>query len=163
MTERDERISVWEHLGELTDADRKALVASAVAVLSEELQPGEAITPDMPASLVRSRMTSALSEAGLPASQQDASAAMSSASSADAVLAMLSGLSRVPGLREEIEAAFRRRQEMMFLDLGIVSGPALMILLLKLKRVKINRSGVDVQLYDVHKSMIEMLRQTLGI
>jgi hypothetical protein len=117
----------------------------------------------MPRSVLRSRMASALSEAGLPASKDDASAAMSSASGADAARSMLSALSRVPGLREEIEQAYRRREEIMFLDFGLVTGPALMILLLKLKRIKINSSGVDVQMYDANKSMIEMVRKMIGI
>jgi hypothetical protein len=38
-----------------------------------------------------------------------------------------------------------------------------MILLLKLKRIKINSSGVDVQMYDANKSMIEMVRKMIGI
>jgi len=163
MTDNGERTSVWEHLGELTDGQRKDLVESAVAVLRDGLQPDEAITSDMPASVVRGQMAAALAEAGLPASEQDASAAMSSASGPDAVLTMLSALAQVPGLREEIEQAYRRRQDMMVLDFGIITGPALMILLLKLKRIKINSSGVDVQLYDAHKSTIEMIRQMLGI
>jgi hypothetical protein len=163
MTENPDRTSVWEHLDELTDGERKALVDSAVAVLSKDLQPGEKITSDMPASLVRGRMASALSGAGLPASQQDASAAMSSASGEDAVVTMLSSLSQVPGLSEEIEEAYRRRQDMMFLDMGVVTGPALLILLLKLKRIKIDSSGVDIELYDAQNSAIEMVRRMLGI
>jgi hypothetical protein len=163
MTENADRTSVWEHLDELTDGERKALVDSAVAVLSKDLQPGDEISSDMPASLVRGRMTAALSGAGLPASQQDASAAMSAASGEDAVVTMLTSLSQVPELRAEIEAAYQRRQEMMFLDMGVITGPALLILLLKLKRIKIGSSGVDIQLYDAHSSTIEMVRRMLGI
>src|SRR5580658_8474493 len=84
MTGHDEPTSVWEHLDELTDGDRELLVESAVTVLNQGVQPDEAITRDMPRSVLRSRMASALSEAGLPASKDDASAAMSSASGADA-------------------------------------------------------------------------------
>ena len=163
MTGHDERNSVWEHLVELTDGERKALVDSAVTVLNQGVQPDEAITSDMPGSVLRSRMASALSEAGLPASQDDASAAMSSASGADAASSMLSALSHVQGLREEIEQAYQRRREMLFVDFGLISGPALMILLLKLKRIKIDSSGVDVQMYDANKSVIEMIRKMIGI
>ena len=163
MTQPGEYTSVWERVGQLTDGELKALVDSAVAVLNRSAEPDEMITADMSASQVQSQMASALSEAGLPANQQDASAAVSSASDKAAVLAMLSAVAQVPGLREEIEKAYRRRQEMLFLDLGLVTGPALLILLLKLKRIKINSSGADVQFYDAQKSTVEMIRQMLGI
>jgi hypothetical protein len=163
MTENADRASIWDHLDELSDGDRKALVDSAVAVLSQDLQPADEITADMPASLVSGRMADALSAAGLPASQQDASAAMSAASGDDAVATMLSSLSQVPGLREEIEAAYRRRQEMLFLDMGVITGPALLILLLKLKHIKIGSSGADIEFYDAHDSAIELVRRMLGI
>jgi hypothetical protein len=51
----------------------------------------------------------------------------------------------------------------MFLDMGVVTGPALLILLLKLKRIKIDSSGVDIELYDAQNSAIEMVRRMLGI
>jgi len=45
--------SVWEHLDELTDGERKTLVDSAVTVLNGKLGPEEAVTPDMPDSFIR--------------------------------------------------------------------------------------------------------------
>ena len=99
MTQPGEYTSVWERVGELTDGELKALVDSAVAVLNRSAEPDEMITADMSASQVQSQMASALSEAGLPANQQDASAAVSSASDKAAVLAMLSAVAQVPGLR----------------------------------------------------------------
>ena len=158
-----EDTSVWDHLDELTEGERKALVDSAVSVLNRKLEPAEAVTSDMPASQVKGQMAAALAEEGLPATQESVSAIMSSAADPDAIAGVLSALSRVPGLRDEIEQAYRRRQDMLVLDLGVVTGPVLIVLLLKLKRVKINSSGVDVQFYDAHKSAVEMIRKVLGI
>lgn len=158
-----EDTNVWDHLDELTEGERKALVDSAVSVLNRKLQPTEAIAADMPASQLKVQMATALAEEGLPASQESVAALMSSAGDPDAIAAMLSALSGVPGLREEIDQAYQRRQEMMVLDLGLVTGPVLIVLLLKLKRIKINSSGVDVQFFDAQKSAVEMIRRMIGM
>ena len=155
--------SIWQHLAELTAGEREALVESAVAVLNEKIQPGEEITSDVPASVIRNRLLSALSDAGIPASQEDASAVMSLASQTDAVDTMLATLAKVPDLSEEIERAYRQRQEMMFLDMGILTGPALILLLLKVKRIRINSSGVDAQFYDAQESAVGLIRRMLGL
>jgi hypothetical protein len=158
-----EDTSVWDHLDELAEGERKALVDSAVSVLNRKLQPAEAIAVDMPASQLKGQMATALAEEGLPATQESVSALMSSAADPSSIVAVLSALSSVPGLREEIDQAYRRRQEMMVLDLGMVTGPVLIVLLLKLKRIKIDSSGVDVQFFDAHKSAVEMIRRMIGM
>ena len=155
--------SVWDRLDELTEGERKALVDSAVSVLNRKLQPTEAVTSDMPTSQVKGQMATALAAEGLPATQESVSAIMVSAEDPKAIVAMLSALSSIPELRENIEQAYRRRQGMMVLDLGVVSGPVLIVLLLKLKRVKVDSSGMDIQFYDAHKSAVEMIRRVLGI
>ena len=156
--------SIWQHLGELTTGEREALVESAVAVLNEKSAArGGNHLRHAGVLVVRNRLLSALSDAGLPASQEDASAVMSLASDADAVDTMLATLSQVPGLSEEIERAYRQRQEMMFLDMGMLTGPALILLLLKLKRIRINSSGVDAQFNHAQESAVGLIWRMLGI
>jgi hypothetical protein len=154
--------SVWERLDELTDGERKTLVDSAVTVLNGKLGPEEAVTSGMPDSVIRSRMVAALSDAGLAATPEEASAVMSSASDPDIVLEMLSGLASVPELAGEIEREYQSQEQMMFLDAGVITGPALVLLLIKLKRIKIDSLGVDLQFYDAHSWTAELIRRLFG-
>lgn len=153
---------IWGRLNDLTNGERKVLVDSAVAVLNGKLKPDETLSPDMPTSVVRRHMVAALTDAGLASTQEEASAVMSSASDTDIVIAMLSGLASIPELANEIEQEYQRREQMLFLDAGLISGPALVILLLKLKRLKINSSGIDVSFYDAHAWTAELIRRLFG-
>lgn len=156
-------LSVWDQLDELAEGNRKALVNCAVSVLTRKLQPVEVITADMPRSQLRGQVAAALVDEGLPGGQEAVATLLSSAGDPEVIVAMLSVLAGVPGLRDEIEQAYRRRQEMMVLDFGVVSGPVLIVLLLKLKRIKVDSSGVDVQFFDAQKSAIEMVRRMIGM
>ena len=112
--------------------------------------------------VIRRRMLAALSDTGLAATPEEASAVMSSASDPDIVLEMLSGLALVPGLADEIEQEYQHHEQMMLLDAGLLTGPALVLLLIKLKRIKIDSLGIDIQFYDAHSWTAELVRRLFG-
>src|SRR5207237_2723867 len=65
-----------------------------------------------------------------------------------------------PELAEEIEAAYQSRRDMMVLDAGVVLAGALLLLVLKVKRIKVR--DTEIEFYDVKENALRQIRSFLG-
>lgn len=157
----DENID-WGALDELSDADLGTLADVAINVLQDAAndsdEPLDNDPLQLPREVLHTELRTALAEAGITV---NGPVAEDPPTSRAVTLALLSQLAEVPGLRAEIEQAYAQRREMMIVDFGLITGPALLYLVMKLKRVKLDKHGVDVQFYEYREGMADSVRDII--
>ncbi len=164
MSDEVREASVWERLDSLSDHELNALISAAASVLTEgaddpSAQDAVAMPPGPAARAIRSE----LEGAGVQIDDADAERFVSDdAVSRDVALATLRELAKEPELASEIEDAWRARGGMMIMDAGILSGGALLLLVMKLKHVKVKKGEADVEFYEVKSGVLGAIRHFLG-
>jgi hypothetical protein len=138
------------------------LADAAIYVLQQgAADAGEPVGEDpsqMPLAIVRGEIEAALADSDI----ELALPADLAASSAPIALALLEEIGNHPELRAEVEEAYQQRRKMMVIDFGIVTGPALLYLVMKLKRIRVGKDRVDISFYEYKQEMAEGVRDAVG-
>lgn len=159
----EEPAVIWDRLDDLDDAELTMLVEAAASVIADHTDEAGARTylemPPRPAGQI---LKSTLADAGVAVDEEAAAELVRDQKAArQLTVRVLRSLAQQPILAAEIEAAYRDRQRMLVIDAGLISAAALLLLVLKLKRVKIG--GVDVSFYDARQSALDSIRRLLGM
>lgn len=144
-TELKPEAPVWERLDSLSDQQLSTLVESALFVLE---QGGEAEEPSpavMPPGPMIEALRGLLRERGADAGSAERIVRETELSRPVAIL-ILKEIAQEPELAGEIERAWNERAGMMVVGAGVILAAALLVLVLKLKRVKVaGAKEVDIQ------------------
>jgi hypothetical protein len=164
MTEAPDEPNVWERLDDLSDHELEGLVAAAISVLEEGADdPSLQNVADMPPGPTASELRSLLGGAGVEAEQAELEQLVTDEATArELALATLRELGREPQLAAAIEEAWRARSGMMIVDAGFVIAGALLLLVMKLKRVQVGKGEVDVEFYEAKSETLGAVRRLLG-
>jgi len=148
----------WNDLEALTDAQLSALVDSALFVLGLSAESDAALPADMPAG----PLARALENQGLDA-ETASRLARDDALSRPVAIAVLRQLAAEPALAEAVERAWRERSGLLVVDAGVILGAALLLLVLKLRKVKVHpKEGVEVELDNVSATALGSVFKFLG-
>lgn len=151
---------VWQRLDGLTDSDLATLVESAIFVLNQKGAEGEPSPAEMPASVVESSLRAELDGNTTAAAR----IAQEEALSRPVAILMLQEIGRRPELAAEIERVWHERRQMMAIGAGLILSAALLLLVLKLKRVQVSRDkGVDVEFSELSKDVVGSVFRFLGL
>ena len=155
---------VWERLDALSDSELNALVAAAASVLAENAEGDEAEeTLSMPPGPAARELRSLLDGAGVPVDEAEAERLVTDeAASREVALAVLRELGKEPEVAAEIEEAWRARRGMMVVEGGVLIGAALLLLVMKLKRVSVKREGAEVEFYEAKGGVLAAIKGFLG-
>lgn len=156
---------VWSRLDELSDDELATLTEAAEHVLADLAdaadEPETAMLAEMPVAHVGPALAETLREAGTDADPDEVTALLRDAQrSRQLVIETLREIRTQQALAEEVAAAYRARREMMAVDPGLVLSGALLLFVLKLKRIKIGK--VDVSFYELRDGVLAQLRSLLG-
>jgi hypothetical protein len=147
---------VFQRLDELSDVELATLVAAAEHVIAGDDEDAAELAA-MPSSMAGAAIADELSEVGTPASPEAVSAVLRDRS---VVLAALHTIAAEPPVADAVADVYRKRRDMLAVDGGLLTGAALLLFVLKLKRVKIGK--IDVSFYDARQGVLEQLRTLLG-
>ncbi|NUR26773.1 MAG: hypothetical protein HOV83_13180 [Catenulispora sp.] len=168
MTDMQPADELWSRLAELSDDELATLTAAAEHVLADFADAADepetaqvAQLPRMPVAHVGPALAETLREAGTDVDPDDVTALLRDAEQARllAIQALLE-ISTEPALAGEVAAAYRARREMMAVDPSLVLSGALLLFVLKLKRIKIGK--VDISFYELRDGVLAQLRSLLG-
>jgi hypothetical protein len=154
--------SVWLRLDELDDAELQALLTAATSVVADASDdPSAAEIPMMPTRVALSEVAGSLRDAGLHV--DDAAVARLTddpVASRQLTVAVLRQLAANPSMAAEIEAAYEARRGMMVIDPLTISAMALLLFVLKLKRVKLGRA--EVTFFEAKEGVLKAVRGLVG-
>jgi hypothetical protein len=153
----------WNNLGGLPDDQLNVVAEAALTVLQRRADEGDAAYVEeltsMPPGPLGRELRAALAENGLGASEDQARQLVNSR---EAALAVLEQIAREPELARAVEQVLCERQGMMFVEPGTLLAGALLLLVIKLKRVRVSREGADVEFRDLKADVLEPVRKLLG-
>jgi hypothetical protein len=146
---------------ELDDADLRLLLQAATSVLAES-----AHDESEAADLVERPPSVAAADVGVAVggSERLAVDRLVDDPATDRALALVlvREVCAIPALRDEVDEAYAARKRMMVVDPGTVLAVSLLLLVLKLRRVKVGREGVDVELDPVRDGGLRLVAKLLG-
>jgi hypothetical protein len=155
----------WTALDRLSDDQLTALVAATIDVLEDadtEAEEDLGVT-SLPPSVVREQLEGELRSAGVAIGDQQATELTEHGPRSRSVaIAVLEQLGDQPALRSEIESAYAERGGMMIVDGGILTGAALLFLVMKLRRVRVGKDGIDVEFNEFKPGMVDAVKGLLG-
>jgi hypothetical protein len=157
--------TVWARLHELTSREIEELVEASVYVLADIEGASYTELTMLPLDQVTAQLTEELKQADMDSVSDRASQVthLERDQRREYSLILLQQL-RETELAAEIEDAYNARREMMAIDAGLISGPALLaILLLRIRRVKIGKEGLDVSFDQVKPGLLSSLHSLLGL
>jgi hypothetical protein len=151
----------WSKLNDLSDQQLAAVVESAVFVLKQSDAPGAPSSTEMPAGPMIKALEQLLGERG-----RDTSAAGRVVKQRElarpVAVALLSAIATEPALAQEVERVWRERGGLLVVGTGVILAAALLFLVLKLKKVKANKAGVEVDFDKVSTRALGSVFKFLG-
>jgi len=153
----------WDRLDELSDAEWKALVEATLSVLRDEAGDPPVVDPELPAGQLRKQLQATLAAEGIRADDATIDQIVTGDQTAREVsLALIAQIAEDAPLRDEIGRVYQVRRGMMIFDGGILIGAALLLLIAKLKRARIEKGKLDVQFYKASDGAIDQVRKVIG-
>ena len=135
----------WNQLDALGDAQFAALVDAAIFVLEGGGEGSGAVAVgQMPASVLTKALASSLDERGLDGKTAERIVRQPQLSRPVATL-LLQHLASEPVIAAEIDQAWRQRGGMLFVGTATILAAALLLLVVKLKKFKADKSGVTIE------------------
>jgi hypothetical protein len=153
--------SVWERLETLSDGELNALVAAAASVLADDDEAAETLA--MPPGPAARELRVLLDGEGVPVNEAEADRLVTDeGASREVELAVLGGLGKEPALAAEIEEAWRAHKGMMVVEGGVLVGAALLLFVMKLKKISVNRDGSEVEFFEAKSGGLAAIKGFLG-
>lgn len=148
----------------MTDPTVAKLAEAAIGVLEPADEDG-ADLQSMPPAALRAEITAAAQSLGVTA--EDAARLAEAAARDDlapgVAEAVVAELQRDEALAEEIADAYERRQDLMAVDPLTISAAALLLLVLRVRRVRVSRKdGVDVTLDPLKADVVKAVLSFVG-
>ena len=148
----------WSNWNGLSDQELATVVDSAIFVLKQSDTPGAPSPSEMPAGPMTKALEQLLDEHG-----SDTSAAgrvvKDPELSRPVAIALLSAIATEPALAQEVERVWRERGGLLVVGTGVILASALLFLVLKLKKIKAGKGGVEV---DFDKLSTNALGRVFG-
>jgi hypothetical protein len=151
----------WTKLDELSDPALASLVESAIFVLRQSDTPGAVSPTEMPAGPMTKALEELLHEHGADASAAGQIVKQRELSRPVAI-ALLGEIATEPVLAQEVERVWRERGGLLVVGSGTILAAALLFLVLKLKKVKVDKSGAEVDFDNLSEGAIEKVFKFLG-
>lgn len=151
----------WNKLNYLSDQGLAALVESAIFVLKQSDTLDAPSPTEMPAGPMTKALEQLLSERGMDTSAAGRVVKQTELSRPVAV-GLLSAIATEPALAQEVERVWRERGGLLVVGTGAVLAAALLFLVLKLKKVKTTRSGVEVDFDKLSTGALSNIFKFLG-
>jgi hypothetical protein len=158
------QVPAWcEDPGSLDDAHLGLLLESIISVLRDG-----AASPDeaeellaLPSGPRAAELNAVLRDAGV---LTDVNAGSSPDADRDRTLglALVRSICVEPGLRNEVDEAYRARQGLMVLDPVTLLAAAGLLLVMKLRHVEVGKGRVVIKLDPVRNVMVGLLKQVTG-
>lgn len=153
----------WDRLDNLTDSELHALAEATLSVLREEAAGMVAADANIPPRQLREQLAAALTDEGLRVDSAVINQIATDGEMAREVsLAIIASVGKDTQFRQQVQEAYKARQSMMVVDGGLLIGAALLLLVTKLKRIKVEKGKFDAQFYQATDTLIERLRTILG-
>jgi hypothetical protein len=159
MTEMNNH-SVWERLDDISEDELAYLTNAALAVIADHSSTDIEGLTKLPHNATVDQARSALAEEGIDVDESGAATIVSDPQLDRSMALSLLRATRESPLRDEIERVYRQMRDMMILDAGLLLGGAVLILVLKLKRIKIGDN--EVEFYEAKSEVLEAIRTFLG-
>jgi hypothetical protein len=155
------------HLSALSDDQLGLLTRCAVTVIGEgaddDADVEVAEIRELPSVVLAPDLAEALRAAGVPAGdEQIERLAGETASNRTLAIALLEQICAVPALRAEVDAAYTAQQRQMIVDPVTIGVIGLVLLVMKLRRVKVGKDGLDVTLDPMQDVMAETIKGLIG-
>lgn len=151
---------MWDRLDELSEKDLAILTAATVSILAEQPTADKPVR-DLPPSKLAEELVSILADSGLAAPKSIARQLATEPAPRELLIPILTAIGAQHGLAQQIMDAYEAQKQMMIIDAGLVSAAALLILVLKLRKVRI-ANKVEIDFYQVTSSVLNALRQFMG-
>jgi hypothetical protein len=152
MTGAEDGHAVWSQLQELSDRDLRLLVEVTVELLASAADEPDRPT-DLPRSMLLGEVRGLLADNGVAVDDPRVADQLGEGLFRPAVVPVLEQLSSDPKLAD----AYAARKRMMVLDGGVLVGAALLLLVLKLKRIRLAKLGVDIELYEAKADALKAI------
>jgi hypothetical protein len=154
----------WDRLQELSDTEWKALAEATLTVIRGEAGDPPVVDPALPPGQLRKQLQAALSAEDIQVDDQAVDQIVTSDQAARGVaLVLIAGLAEDAMLRDEIARVYQARRGMMVIDGGILTGPALLLLVMKLKRARVEKGKLDVEFYKACDGALDQVRKFFGL
>ncbi len=148
------------HLEDLDEPQLAMLVDAAISVLSVDSEAPDRLA-ELPRTELARQLASALEDNGLRVNPSDTAHFLSTTTPRELVIPVLQSLAAHPQIASEIRDAYVARRDMMFIDAGLVAAGALLLLVLKLRRVRAAKGEVDIDFYQAKLSALDTIRKFL--
>jgi hypothetical protein len=150
-----------------SDAELAKLTEAAIGVLAQAGDADDELAEleSMPAAAIADEIAAAGRSLGVEADDAArlADAAATPAQAPSVARAVLTELIRDEGLGEELDDAYRRRGDLMAIDPLSISAAALLVLVLRVRRVRISkRAGADIELDPLKPEVVNAVLQHTG-
>lgn len=152
------------NLGALSDRELGMLTESAAAVIADAAgdDPDVRELRELPPSALTPDLADELSQAGVIVDEQALDRLCEDIqASRTLAIAFLEQACTIPALRTEIDAAYAARRRLLVADPATIVSVALLVLVLKLRRVKLGRDGLDVTFDPVRGTITSIINDLL--
>lgn len=144
MTENAKPDSVFDHLEELSDVDIAALTQAAIHVLQigsddESLREIEA----MPTRPLQGTLQDELAARAITNGAVAERIVTDRAIARPVAIRLLETIAQDPAIAGEVEAAYQKRRKLLTVGVDLILAAALMVVVLKIKRVRIGKADVQ--------------------
>lgn len=148
----------------MTEADVAKLAEAAIGVLEPADEEGGDLE-SLPPAAIQEQIAAAAESLGVTAEEAARLAAAASREdlAPDVARAVVEELQRDEALAGEIADAYERRQELMAVDPLTISAAALLLLVLRVRRVRVSKQGgVDVTLDPLKADVVKAVLSFAG-
>ena len=156
MTDNSKSGSVFDRLDDLSDVEIAALTQAAIHVL--QVGSSDDSVRDIEAMPTRP-LLGTLEEELAARSVTDREIANrivgDKTLSRPIAIRLLTTIADDPAIAAEVETAYQKRQKLLTVGVDIILAAALLVLVLKVKRVRVGKTGVDVELWKLSDSAIK--------
>ena len=153
----------WNNLDALSDAQLAALVDAAIFVLEGSGEGGGAVAVgQMPASVLTKALAASIDERGLDGKAAEMIVRQPQLSRPVATL-LLQQLASEPAIAAEIEQAWRERGGMLFVGAASILAAALLLLVLKLKKVEFGKGQFIADFRDLSNGALGTVFKFIGM
>ncbi len=153
------------NLSALSDDQLGLLTQCAITVIAEGAGNDADVDEirELPPVVLAPDLAAALRAAGVQArDQQIEQLAEETTSNRTLAIALLEQICAVPALRAEVDAVYTAKQRLMIVNPVTIMAIGLVLLVMKLRRVKVGKDGLDVTLDPMQDVMANVIKGLIG-
>jgi len=152
----------WSKLDAMSDQGLAAMVESALFVLRRSEAVGAPSPAEMPNAVLTKQLEQVLMQRGVDA-RVAGNVVKQQAMARPVALALLGAIGSEPELALEVERIWRERGGLLFVGTGAILASALLLLVLKLKKVKVSKKdGAEIDFDKVSSGALGAILKFTG-